>query len=335
MQIKYPHKSIRSLFQLPLSRKKCESEAHPYKTSVQTWWKLKAQGVSDKICQEITGISRATFFRRQKALESLNLWLTLPSKRPKNLRKPLWGEAHVQQVLAVRRANPTYGKAKIAQILRRDDGSTLSESTVGRILKSLMKRGLIMGSASAPRKKKKRRFTGHAKPYQYGMKPAQLGQLLQIDHMSVTKNQMHAKHFQAWCPTSRYIYANIYSRATSRSAKQFLLELSQAAPFKILSVQVDGGCEFMAEFEQACAEMGIQLYVLPPKRPQWNGGVERGNRIFREEFYGRSDLLADTMPRLREELFAALKKYNHYRPHFSFNGLTPLSYIHNHYLEAS
>ena len=173
MQIKYPHKSTRSLFQLPLSRKKCESEAHPYKTSVQTWWKLKAQGVSDKICQEITGISRATFFRRQKALESLNLWLTLPSKRPKNLRKPLWGEAHVQQVLAVRRANPTYGKAKIAQILRRDDGSTLSESTVGRILKSLMKRGLIMGSASAPRKKKKRRFTGHAKPYQYGMKPAQ------------------------------------------------------------------------------------------------------------------------------------------------------------------
>ena len=335
MQIKYPHKRIRSLFQLPLSRKKCEREPHFYEASVRTWRKLKTEGVSDGVCQEVTGISRATFYRRQRALERLNLGLTLPSQRPKNIRKPLWSEAQIQQVLAVRRANPTYGKAKIAQILRRDQGSTLSESTVGRILKSLMNRGLVIRSACAPRKNKKRRFTGHAKPYQYGMKPKHLGQLIQIDHMSVSKNNVHGKHFQAWCPLSRYMYANLFSKATSRSAKQFLLELREAAPFPVSSVQVDGGSEFMAEFEQACAELDIQLYVLPPKRPQWNGGVERGNRTFREEFYDRMDLIADSLPRLREELFGALNKYNAYRPHFSLSGLTPLSYIRNHYLEAT
>lgn len=49
----------------------------------------------------------------------------------------------------------------------------------------------------------------------------------------------------------------------------------------------------MKEFEEACACMNIKLFALPPKRPQWNGGVERGNRIFREEFYSRKDILAD------------------------------------------
>ncbi len=51
----------------------------------------------------------------------------------------------------------------------------------------------------------------------------------------------------------------------------------------------------MKDFEEACAELKLQLFVLPPRRPQWNGGVERGNRIFREEFYSRKDLLADSL----------------------------------------
>ncbi|MEE9273671.1 MAG: hypothetical protein V3U57_10475, partial [Robiginitomaculum sp.] len=51
-------------------------------------------------------------------------------------------------------------------------------------------------------------------------------------------------------------------------------------PFTIKSIQVDGGSEFMAEFEQACEDVNIPLIVLPPSRPTYNGGVERGNRTF-------------------------------------------------------
>ena len=39
------------------------------------------------------------------------------------------------------------------------------------------------------------------------------------------------------------------------------------APFPIRSLQVDGGSEFRDEFEQACRDLGIPLYVLPPKNP--------------------------------------------------------------------
>jgi len=54
------------------------------------------------------------------------------------------------------------------------------------------------------------------------------------------------------------------------------MELIEDAPFKILSIQVDGGSEFMAEFEAACKELYIPLHVLPPSRPTYNGGVEHG-----------------------------------------------------------
>ena len=100
--------------------------------------------------------------------------------------------------------------------------------------------------------------------------------------------------------------AGVFSNATSKSAKKFLLSFVAKAPFPILSIQVDGGSEFMAEFEEACAELCIPLIVPPPKKPQYNGGVERGNRTFREEFYNRSDLFEDSVRGIEAALRKAL-----------------------------
>lgn len=113
------------------------------------------------------------------------------------------------------------------------------------------------------------------------------------------------------------------------------MDFIQNAPFPIKSIQVDGGSEFMRDFEHACAEMKIDLFVLPPKRPQYNGGVERGNRTFREEFYSRKDSFAESLDDLRLDLHKALHKYNTFRPHFSLKGLTPMQYIHHNYPNAS
>ena len=51
----------------------------------------------------------------------------------------------------------------------------------------------------------------------------------------------------------------------------------------------------MDEFEDACADLNLPLIVLLPQKPKYDGGVERGNRIFREEFYNRHDLLEDSV----------------------------------------
>jgi hypothetical protein len=39
-------------------------------------------------------------------------------------------------------------------------------------------------------------------------------------------------------------------------------------PFPIRAVQVDGGNEFAAEFEQACQQRGLHPFVLPSALPQ-------------------------------------------------------------------
>jgi transposase InsO family protein len=81
--------------------------------------------------------------------------------------------------------------------------------------------------------------------------------------------------------------------------------------------------------------LDIPLIVLPPKKPAYNGGVERGNRTFREEFYARPDLLADSIGAMRYELSKAVQKYNSYRPHRNLKGFTPLQYIQSRIQEAA
>jgi len=337
MQIKRLHKNIYRLYAYARTQECLDEYRKKHEDQVRKWEKLKSQGVCEKITQEFVGISRASYYRSKKLLESLKIGVTPSSKRPKKVNKPRWGEAEKQLVLKVRRENPTYGKEKIAIILKRDHGQTMSESTVGRILNHLKEKGLIQKSASALRTKRKRKFNkGHAIPWLYkDYKTMVIGERVQIDHMTVTKNGICVKHFQAWDRRSKFMDADIYSHAKSSYAKRFLLALIKKAPFNIESIQVDGGSEFMAEFEEACAELGIPLIVLPPKKPTYNGGVERGNRTFREEFYNKNNMLADSIGGIRAELTKALHKYNTYRPHKNLNGLTPMEYVENNLLKAA
>ncbi len=67
---------------------------------------------------------------------------------------------------------------------------------------------------------------------------------------------------------SKTVIAQIYSRARSSDAKKFLHHLIDEAPYKIQSIQVDEGSEFMLEFENACAELNIPLFVNQPATPK-------------------------------------------------------------------
>ena len=234
-----------------------------------------------------------------------------------------------------RRDNETYGKEKIGAILRRDKTQTMSDSTVGRILSFLRMKGQITRSRSAPEKRKRNFSKGHAEGWSYkDYKDIEVGERVQFDHMTATKNSVTCKHFQAWERCSKHIHAQVYSNATAGSAKRFFQELVEIKPYKILSIQVDGGSEFMADFETACERMNIPLIVLPPARPKYNGGVERGNRTFREEFYACRDLIADSIADMRFELRKAVEKYNTFRPHHAVKSKTPTEYLRNTQAEA-
>src|SRR6266496_3083941 len=111
MQIMGLHKNIYKHSSYALSQEKLESHRKKYENPVKNWKKLKTEGVSDKTCQELVGISRSTYHRYKSRLSELTKGILPPSKKPKSLRKPHWGESEMQLVLRIRRENPTYGKA--------------------------------------------------------------------------------------------------------------------------------------------------------------------------------------------------------------------------------
>lgn len=81
----------------------------------------------------------------------------------------------------------------------------------------------------------------------------------------------------------------------------------------------------MAELEAECERRQLRLYVLPPKSPQMNGGVERCNGAWRYEFYAAYDLPA-TVEQLNPLIDSFQQLYNHHRPHGAPGGKTPEEY---------
>jgi putative transposase len=97
-------------------------------------------------------------------------------------------------------------------------------------------------------------------------------------------------------------------------------------PFPVRAVQIDGGSEFMADFEVHCKERAIALFLLPPYSPKLNGRVERANRTYREEFYNCSTA-PPTVAGFRGDLRRYEHRYNHIRPHQALNYLTPADFL--------
>jgi putative transposase len=72
------------------------------------------------------------------------------------------------------------------------------------------------------------------------------------------------------------------------------------------------GSEFKADFERMCQTRGLDLFVLPPKRPGLNGCVERAQGSWRYEFYASFDLP---------------HRFNHHRPLQALGDKTPAEYL--------
>ena len=333
MQTRLIHGRLNTIWRNTAYEEGLSSEAKELKGKVAQCKLLREKRLCWSEIKKIVGISRSKYYRYKKLASEVGIkGFVKRSKKAKKLRESKRPQTTEDLIKRIRSENPTYGKEKIAVIIKRDHGIVISESSVGRVLKKLLEIGKIQRSLSARPLKRERVFRRHAKRWQYGKNaPKQPGEIVQIDHMSVSKNDIYFKDFQAWDTTSKYVDAEVFTNATSHSAKKFLYQLVENAPFKITSVQVDGGSEFMAEFEQACADIGIELFVIPPKKPKYNGGIERSNRTFREEFYARKDLLADPVGAMRTELKQVVHKYNSYRPHQSIDFLTHFEYINSLY----
>lgn len=93
------------------------------------------------------------------------------------------------------------------------------------------------------------------------------------------------------------------------------------------SIRVDNGPEFISHtLEAFCKEHQIQLQFIKPGKPMQNGYVERFNRTYREDILDA--YLFESIKEVRTLSEEWIQDYNHYHPHGSLGGYSPVSYRH-------
>ena len=286
------------------------------------WHGARRAGLSADQAAQAVGVPRATLYRWEKA--------PVPkSRRPHRMRPKNWSPALRMEVERLRLDYPMWGKEKLGPILR-GQGFNVSNATVGRIIQSLIARGRVPRVGDLIRKAP-RRSQPKQRPYAI-RKPGDVtfekpGDVIQIDTVTVSITpKLSIKHFDAYDVHAKWTVAKPYRNATASNAADFLDKVTAEMPWPIKAIQIDGGSEFMAEFEEACAAKGIPLYVLPPRSPKLNGAVERCNGAWRYEFYAVVDLPSD-IDRIAEHVDAFQHLYNHFRPHGALDGKTPNQYL--------
>ena len=276
------------------------------------------------------GISRQTFYRWRHRYRPLDLTsLEERSHCPHRRRQPTWSFLLEEKVLTLRLQFPRWGKDKLAVLLRQPE-ATVSTSMVGRILTQLKQRGQLVEPTrtGVPGSRRALRPRPYAvrKPKPYAV--SRPGDLVQVDTLDVRPVPgVVFKQFTARDVVSRWDVIQAHTRATAVTATQFLDTLQHRMPFPIRAVQVDGGSEFAAEFEQACQLRGLRLFVLPPRSPKLNGAVERANRTHTEEFYQVTPCSLE-MKKLNRELRQWENIYNTVRPHQALGYRTPRQFLH-------
>jgi putative transposase len=289
---------------------------------------LMGEGLCGGKASEILDVPRSTLYRwRQRLREGGPRALEDRSRRPKRRRQPTWSWRLAEAVASMRERYPRWGKDKLAVLLWRE-GWRVSVSMVGRILSRLKARGVLKEpprTGVVSRKKARPRPYAVRKPKEYLARTP--GDLVQVDTLDIRPLPgVVLKHFTARDVVARWDVVEAHTRATAATATSFLRTLMRRMPFPIRAVQVDGGAEFEAGFEQACEECGIKLFVLPPRSPKLNGHVERAHRTHTEEFYDVYDGELD-LPSLNQALSQWETTYNYIRPHQALDGQTPAEYL--------
>jgi len=110
----------------------CEAQR---RDALGRWRRARDAGLTAAQAADVIGVPVSTLYR----------WVKQPvpkSRAPHTRRKRTWTHETIREVERLRKEHPMWGKAKIGPILR-NAGHDVSDSTVGRILSYLVKRGAV------------------------------------------------------------------------------------------------------------------------------------------------------------------------------------------------
>lgn len=293
------------------------------------WFDFYSRHRDARLTCRYFGISPQTFYRWKRRFDPYDL-TTLEdlSRRPHHVRQPCTPALVVGKILELRNRYPRWGKDKLVVLLHRE-GIDISASSVGRVMERLKKRGVLVEPVNvrqareARKRRQKPRYAIRKPP---GYRVTAPGDLIQVDTLQVRIQSDDVRwQFSSRDLISRWDVSQVYRRASSLAASMFLEYMERKFPFPILAIQVDGGSEFKKDFEAACQNRCIRLFVIPPRSPKLQGYVERANRTHREEFYEVEDIAVE-LEEHNQQLEQWDLVYNTIRPHQSLAYLTPDEY---------
>jgi transposase InsO family protein len=134
---------------------------------------------------------------------------------------------------------------------------------------------------------------------------------------------------------TRWVFVQIKTDKTARSASSFLKALHKACPIKIQKLLTDNGKEFTDrlfaikerepsgehEFDRLCQALDIEHRLTQPRTPKTNGMVERFNGriadVLKTNRFNSAEDMAQTLMR-----YVAL--YNHQLPQSALKSKTPM-----------
>lgn len=270
------------------------------------------------------GISRKTFHKWKQRYSPYHLpSLESHPRKPKRFRSSKIPVLTVSLVKQLRTRYPYYSKYKLAVILRRDQGVTLSASSVGRII---AKYQLFFKS---PYPSKKKRYASaraierrHVPP---GYALAEPGDLVESD----------TKHLP-FLGAKRYAFVAVdcvgkgavieLSRTPSSAKNAALVRKAQAAfPFPVKAWENDNGPENLKDFHATLEASAIPQYFAYPYCPDDKPYVERLIGTLEREFIQQGNLVCDIGEQQRR-IDRWLEEYHGFRPHQSLGYLTPNEY---------
>jgi len=161
-----------------------------------------------------------------------------------------------------------------------------------------------------------------------------------IDIAEVRTEEGKLHLFVAIDRTSKFVMAQLFPRATMATAKDFLVNLIKAVPYKIHTVLTDNGIQFADlpknrsgptamfrghPFDRVCWANDIEHRLTKPNHPWTNGQVERMNRTLNEATVNR--YYYQSHQQLREHLDAFISAYNFAKRLKTLQGLTPYEFI--------
>ena len=214
----------------------------------------------------------------------------------------------------------------------------VSESTVGRIIHDLKKRGRLPKSTKITINARtgKLLVRQHKKPRQKqrrkGFCPRLPGDIVQMDTVSIFAAGIKRYIFTAIDLSTRFAFACTYTSNSSANGSDFLRKFIKVTPFVTARIQTDNGGEFEKHFDKACQENGLVHFFNYPKHPQSNSCLERFNKTIQDQFvYWHIDEI-DDLNVFNRELMEYLIWYNTEKPHRGVGNLPPLRYYIDNFL---